>query len=195
MSDNSYGTNFGPSTDGAVNLISGQLNGVSDQMSASGDVIGDGNGGYTLISDADPIGDVCSTTTGAQVAFSGTNVGDLLNASGISWGFFEGGFDLTVKNANGTTGCARSTTSSVTGVDRGGLHSAPPAVPVLPLHAKPAAYASQLSEDGGDPGRPGKPPVRYPRLLRCDQCRQLSGGQLSQGSRIRGRPRRILRPS
>ena len=29
MSDNSYGTNFGPSTDGAVNLISGQLNGVA----------------------------------------------------------------------------------------------------------------------------------------------------------------------
>ena len=35
MSDNSYGTNFGPSTDGAVNLISGQLNGVSDQVNAS----------------------------------------------------------------------------------------------------------------------------------------------------------------
>ena len=28
MSDNSYGTNFGPSTAGALNLISGQLNGV-----------------------------------------------------------------------------------------------------------------------------------------------------------------------
>ncbi len=114
MSDNSYGTNFGPSTDGAVNLISGQLNGVSDQVNASADVVSDGGGGYTLISDADPVGDVCSTTTGAQVAFSGQNVGDLLNAAGISWGFFEGGFDLTVKNANGTTGCSRSTTSTVT---------------------------------------------------------------------------------
>ena len=49
---------------------------------------------------------------------SGTNVGDLLNAAGISWGFFEGGFDLTVKNANGTTGCSRSTTSTVTMVDK-----------------------------------------------------------------------------
>ena len=29
MSDNSYDTNFGPSTDGAVNLISGQTNGVT----------------------------------------------------------------------------------------------------------------------------------------------------------------------
>ena len=114
MSDNSYGTNFGPSTDGAVNLISGQLNGVSDQVNATGDVVSDGGGGYTLVSDADPIGDVCSTTTGAQVAFSGQNVGDLLNSKGVSWGFFEGGFDLTVKNANGTTGCSRSTTSTVT---------------------------------------------------------------------------------
>jgi phospholipase C len=114
MSDNSYDTNFGPSTDGALNLISGQLNGVSDQVNATGDVISDGGGGYTLVSDADPIGDVCSTTTGAQVAMSGQNVGDLLNAAGISWGFFEGGFDLTAKNANGTTGCSRSTTSTVT---------------------------------------------------------------------------------
>jgi len=118
MSDNSYGTNFGPSTDGALNLISGQLNGVSDQVNASADVIGDGGGGYTLISDADPVGDVCSTTTGAQLAMSSQNVGDLLNSRGISWGFFEGGFDLTVKNSNGTTGCARSTVSAVTGVNK-----------------------------------------------------------------------------
>src|ERR1700678_1156504 len=118
MSDNSYDTNFGPSTDGALNLISGQLNGVSDQVNATGDVISDGGGGYTLISDADPIGDVWSTPTGAQVAMSGMNVGDLLNAAGVSWGFFEGGFDLTVVNANGTTGCKRSTTSKVTNVNK-----------------------------------------------------------------------------
>src|SRR6202167_1619870 len=112
LSDNSYGTNFGPSTDGAVNLISGQLNGVSDQVNAGGDVVSDGGGGYTLVSDADPIGDVCSTTTGAQVAFSGQNVGDLLKRKGVSWGFFEGGFDLTLKNPDGSTGCSRSHTST-----------------------------------------------------------------------------------
>jgi phospholipase C len=118
MSDNSFGTNFGPSTPGAINLIAGQTNGVSDQVNAGGDVVSDGGGGYTLVSDADPVGDVCSTTTGALVALSGQNVGDLLNAAGISWGFFEGGFDLTVKNANGTTGCSRSTTSTVTMVKK-----------------------------------------------------------------------------
>jgi phospholipase C len=114
MSDNSYGTNFGPSTDGAINLVSGQTNNVTDQVNAGGDIIGDGSGGWTLISDADPIGDVCSTTTGATVQFTGQNIGDLLNTKGITWGFFEGGFDLSIKNPNGTTGCSRSTTSTIT---------------------------------------------------------------------------------
>ncbi|WP_158748341.1 phospholipase C [Acidobacterium sp. S8] len=114
LSDNSYDTNFGPSTPGAINLISGQTNGISDQSNAGGDVIEDGAGGYTLISDADPIGDVCSTTTGALIQFGGQNVGDLLNAKGITWGFFEGGFDLTKTNSNGTTGCKRSHTSTIT---------------------------------------------------------------------------------
>jgi phospholipase C len=118
MSDNSYGTNFGPSTDGALNLISGQLNGVGEQQAASGSVVSDGNGGFTLVSDADPLGDKCSTTTGAALTMTGTNVGDLLTAAGVTWGFFEGGFDLTVTNANGTTNCSRSTTSSVTNTNK-----------------------------------------------------------------------------
>ena len=114
LNDNSYDTNFGPSTPGAINLISGQTNGITDQINAGGDVIEDGAGGYTLVSDADPIGDVCSTTTGALVQFGGQNIGDLLNAKGVSWGFFEGGFNLSEKNSNGTTGCQRSHTSSFT---------------------------------------------------------------------------------
>jgi phospholipase C len=114
MSDNSYDTNFGPSTDGAVNLVSGQLNGVIQDISPGGSTIDDGSGGLTLISDADPVGDKCSTTTGERVQFGGKNVGDLLNAKGINWGFFEGGFNLSIVNANGSTGCNRSTTSTVT---------------------------------------------------------------------------------
>jgi phospholipase C len=68
----------------------------------------------TVISDADPAGDVCSTTTGETFSMSGQNIGDLLNAAGVSWGFFEGGFDLTATNPNGSTGCSRSTTSLIT---------------------------------------------------------------------------------
>jgi phospholipase C len=117
LNDNSYGTTFGPSSVGAINLISGQTNGVTDQVNAAGDVIEDGNGGFTLISDADPVGDMCSTTTGAQVQLTGTNIGDLLNSRGVTWGWFEGGFNLSTKNPNGTTGCARSHTSAVTNVN------------------------------------------------------------------------------
>jgi phospholipase C len=118
MSDNSYDTNFGPSTVGAINLIAGQTNGVTEDLSPGGATIGDGNGGITLIGDADPVGDVCSTTTGELLQFGGKNIGDLLNAKGITWGFFEGGFNLSTKNSNGTTGCKRTTTSTVTNVTK-----------------------------------------------------------------------------
>ena len=67
MSDNSFDTTFGPSTPGAINLVSGQTNGVIDDIERHGaTVIDDGNGGLTDIGDADPLGDVCSTTTGEQ---------------------------------------------------------------------------------------------------------------------------------
>ena len=112
MNDNSYDTNFGPSTPGAINLVSGQTNGVVQSVNATGDVIDAGDGTVTMISDVDPWGDTCSANDQAQMG--GKNIGDLLNAAGVSWGFFEGGFDLTITNSNGTTGCGRKTTSLVT---------------------------------------------------------------------------------
>jgi phospholipase C len=114
LNDHSFGTNFGPSTPGAVNLISGQTNGVVNTVNPGGAVVADGNGGLTLISDADPTGDICSSTT-SSLSMSGTNVGDLLNTKGVTWGWFEGGFDLTVTNPNGTTGCKRSSVSAISG--------------------------------------------------------------------------------
>ncbi len=45
----------------------------------------------------------------------GKNIGDLLNAKGITWGSFMGGFDLSIKNPNGTTGCARETNPTAPG--------------------------------------------------------------------------------
>jgi phospholipase C len=114
LNDNSYGSTFGASTQGAINLISGQTNGISESIAAGGVEVADGQGGYTLVSDADPTDDVCSTSSGARVHMGGKNIGDLLNAKGITWGFFEGGFDLGTVNANGTTGCKRSTLSTVT---------------------------------------------------------------------------------
>ena len=109
MSDHSFNTNFGPSTPGVINLISGQTNGAINDQNADGYLTPDGNGGSTLIGDADPAGDICSSTSDSLVHLTGPNIGDKLSAANVTWGFFEGGFDLTVVNANGTTGCRRST--------------------------------------------------------------------------------------
>jgi phospholipase C len=113
MSDNSYSTDFGPSTVGAINLISGQTNGVVNHTGGTGAYVSDGNGGFTVIGDPDPLGDVCSGSETAQMG--GKNVGDLLNKAGVSWGWFAGGFNLNLVNSNGTTGCNRSSTSAIVG--------------------------------------------------------------------------------
>jgi phospholipase C len=117
MSDNSYGTTFGPSSPGVVNLTSGQTNGVVATLNGTGDeVSGGSDGSLTLINDADPLGDVCSSPTRAQATMGSKNIGDLLTAAGVTWGSFMGGFNLSTANSNGTTGCARSSVNAVDGV-------------------------------------------------------------------------------
>lgn len=120
MSDNSYSSTFGPSTPGAINLISGQTNGAtgfapgngSNPANTNNNLIADGQGGFTMFGDSDPHGDVCSTTASPTTEMTGRNIGDLLNDHGIRWGWFAGGFDLTATNANGTTGCIRTTSTA-----------------------------------------------------------------------------------
>jgi phospholipase C len=114
MSDNSYSSDFGPSTVGAINLISGQTNGVMKTANGTGGLISDGNGGLTMIGDPDPLGDVCSDN-GTQVQMGGKNIGDLLNSAGITWGWFGGGFNLNTVNPDGSTGCNRQSTSPIVG--------------------------------------------------------------------------------
>jgi phospholipase C len=125
LNDNTYTSQFGPSTPGAINLISGQTNGFAQYTNVvSGTApnqvllhnsheVFDGQGGFTLIGDAEPLGDVCSNTSSDNVAFAGKNIGDLLNAKGLTWGWFQGGFNLELTNPNGSTGCARYTTPTV----------------------------------------------------------------------------------
>lgn len=114
MNDHSFGTTFGPSTVGAINLISGQTNGAVAGLNGMNALVSDGSGGFTVTGDAQPEGDICSPTTAAAISMTGRTVGDLLTAAHISWGWFQGGFDLTVTNPNGTTGCQRTTLSTVT---------------------------------------------------------------------------------
>ena len=40
---------------------------------------------------------------------TGNNIGAMLTKANISWGFFEGGFDLTKTNANGSRPPAAAT--------------------------------------------------------------------------------------
>jgi len=115
MSDDSFGTTFGPSTPGVLNLVSGQTNGVSATLNGTGDETDGGNGTLTVIGDPDPIGDVCSSATRNQVSMGGTNIGNLLTNAGVTWGSFMGGFNLSLVNADGSTGCNRDTTSTYTG--------------------------------------------------------------------------------
>ena len=124
MSDNSYGTTFGPSTPGVLNLVSGQTNGVDrDSERNRHEVSGGPDGSLSVVGDPDPIGDICSNPTRNQVTMGGKNIGDLLSAAAVTWGGFMGGFNLSTINPNGTTGCARSSTGP-DGND-GRLHSAP----------------------------------------------------------------------
>ncbi|MDT0262936.1 phospholipase C [Jatrophihabitans lederbergiae] len=111
MSDNSFGTTFGPSSPGAINLVSGDTGGVDKMINGAatnGDTVPDGTGGHSLIEDAQPYYDDCSTRD--AVSLSGKNVGDNLNAAGVSWGWFEGGFRPTTSFATATGGTQPTST-------------------------------------------------------------------------------------
>jgi phospholipase C len=114
MSDNYFGTEFGPSTPGALDLISGDLYGASG-MSPSGHpvrsdpgVIGSPNaqGTGTVYDDQDPYYDGCSDHRATTLRMTGTNIGNLLNARHVTWGWFEGGFAPTSRTVRGTPVCA-----------------------------------------------------------------------------------------
>ena len=113
MSDNSYGTTFGPSTPGALHLVSGQLHGaISTQPETDtyGVVDPDANGVGTVVNDPNPTYDDCSSSKYPTVSMvdSNKNIGNLLNAKGVTWGWFEGGFKPTSRNADGSAVCGAS---------------------------------------------------------------------------------------
>ncbi|MGJ5756060.1 phospholipase C [Streptomyces puniciscabiei] len=121
LSDRSFSSVYGPSTPGALNLISGQTHGVVSMDPASGTEnpkqtstpdaytvkSPDAKGVGTVINDPDPAYDDCSdkdhTSTNALASMQGRNIGDLLNARKVSWGWFQGGFRPSTA-WNGTSG-------------------------------------------------------------------------------------------
>jgi len=118
MSDNNWDTTFGPSTPGALNVISGNTAGSSaltppwspnpNQPATSG-AIHDGS----MNGDVDPYFDTCSdgnhSTNGALGVQTGQNIGDLLNSKNITWGWFQGGFAPTSTDSTGAICGAKHT--------------------------------------------------------------------------------------
>jgi phospholipase C len=112
LSDNNWDVSFGPSSPGAVNVTSGNTSGAkalnpawdptnpSAPTTASNIVdVNSSTGLGVLYGDNDPYYDGCSdtnhSTTGSLAVLTGENIGDLLNASHVTWGWFQGGFAPT----------------------------------------------------------------------------------------------------
>jgi phospholipase C len=133
MSDNSFGTTYGPSTPGALNVISGDTGNVnlvnnnpvtaSALTSPNTALVADGQGGFSDINDSDPYYDDCSSTT-SNIGINNTsasgvtdpNIGDLLNEAGLSWGWFQGGFSPTTAAGSGGNPATGMTTGYTGGL-------------------------------------------------------------------------------
>jgi phospholipase C len=111
ISDNFYGTTFGPSMPGAINLASGQTHGVipSSIIDPSGEpkVVGG-----TLIGNEPAKYDDCATESGTKIELTGRNIGNLLNNAAVTWGWFVDGFRPDGFLPDGTALCTRSHSGS-----------------------------------------------------------------------------------
>ena len=118
MNDNSFGSTFGPSSPGAINLVSGQTANATTHF-GTGSTASYPNtvaSGVTDIGDFDAYLDDCGNDAGGTHTSTTTlemnsdptaqtgnrNIGDLLNAKGVTWGWFQGGFAPTTA-ATGTS--------------------------------------------------------------------------------------------
>jgi phospholipase C len=105
MNDNFFDTNFGPSTPGALNVISG-MTGNTDpatEINDGSDVVN-----HSVLNDPDPFYDDCSGSEVVGMSKTNQNIGDLLSAKGITWAWFEGGFTPS-SVVNGKAVCATTT--------------------------------------------------------------------------------------
>jgi phospholipase C len=114
MSDNNFDDTFGPSTEGAIDVTSG-LSTDAYAVTPSGTPTTDSSAitSYgTIYSDIDPYYDECSdsnhTSDNPEGVMTGENIGDLLDAKHITWGWFQGGFAPTSHNSGGAVCGAES---------------------------------------------------------------------------------------
>ena len=82
MDDNAYTDTYGPSTPGAIAVVSGTNNGAKVVLGSAA-TVPDTQGGLSLIGDTDPAYDTCSSTS-STMQMTSKNIGDLLNAGHIT---------------------------------------------------------------------------------------------------------------
>jgi len=132
MNDNSFGTTFGPSTPGVLNLISGETAAAlcgnsavykAPAVCSPSITPAPGSTPGTVTSDADQYYDKCSSGgfgSKNTIAMASPNVGDLLNTANITWGWFNGGFancsashpDIAYDRLRGVNPATDTTTST-----------------------------------------------------------------------------------
>ncbi len=182
MSDNFFGTTFGPSTPGALNVVSGNTfeASIMNGLSGNGYIANQATSG-AVIGDADPYGDSCSSSTRTQIQMSGQNIGDLLTAAGITWGAFMGGFANCKAQSTGVTGLSSTD--------------------YIPHHAWFQYWQSTLNANHVGPssdamiGRSDQANHEYDLSLFWTALQQhnLTRRELSEGAGLRGRPCRVFR--
>ena len=155
MSDNSFGSTFGPSSTGAINLVSGQTYGGITHFGTGSTAsypatVTAGTGNFvTDVGDFDAYLDDCGADVGGSVTTTTTlemtskNVGDLLNAANLTWGWFQGGFRPTK--------AATATTPAVCGAART-LHEYPSTNPtvIVPNPSAPLLTGADIHTSSAD---------------------------------------------
>ena len=214
MSDNSFDSVYGPSTNGAINLVSGQTHGaiVETASSARNAFAGTGD---------DARRGVCRQSGHRRRhpvrryrpvlrRLLARHHGEVprqehrrpFERKSVTWGWFAGGFAPTVTAAEnngiavcgashaGHPGVASRTRSSA--ARRQHAHpvtdySSTTSVPVLPVDLESAPFAVQQGEQDR-PDRPSQPPVRPQRPVHGDRRGRAAGGLVRQDGGLPGRP-------
>lgn len=176
LSDNSYATMSGQSTRGALNLAAGDTFGVlcgppsavygavpeCGTAAASAATPPPANGVLgTFVDDTDPYWDACSQ--GPTAALTGRNIGDLLTAAGVTWGWFQGGF---TRDGKGTCSASHALEAfdRATGVDP---RTDPLRFPDYVPHHNPFQYYASTANPQH------LPPTSVAMVGRTDQAKHL----------------------
>ena len=176
--------------------LNAEVNAVS-----AGDVVTTTSGSTTasaVIGDPDPFYDDCSGAEKIGMLATNKNVGDLLSAKGISWGWFQGGFTPTTAfvpasgNTPATPAACKTTTNRIDGT---------PEAAYSPHH-NPFQYYKSTSnphhiapKNVNEVGHDGQANHQYDLTLVPEggEVRESAGRQLPEGeSRERWSPEQLV---